>query len=61
MGAFNEIEVGQASLLVGAAPQHDEMVEEVCAFTHDARFAALHRLERDLARLLNDLLCRAPS
>src|SRR3984893_3413525 len=42
-----------------AAPEHDEMIEEVCAFTHDTRAAALHSLKRDLTGLLNDLLCRA--
>src|ERR1700737_4582167 len=59
IGTALHLRIHVGGIDVGAAPEHDEMIEEVCAFTHDTRAAALHSLKRDLTGLLNDLLCRA--
>jgi hypothetical protein len=44
---------------VGAAPEHDEVIQQIGALAHDDSSPTLDGLERDLASLLDDLLRRS--
>jgi hypothetical protein len=59
VGAALHLRIHVGRIDAGAPPEHDEVIEEIRAFAHDTCAAALHGFQRDLAGLLDDLLCRA--